>query len=90
MNNDSEKLLKTTYYLDKFKVDLNKLKKQLEEGLKILAPLQMLTRLPNLLAKVKAGNNSQKLKNEIRRLLYSLYRSKKIHKSVYERLIDVI
>ena len=36
----------------------------------------MITRLPILLAQLKAGNNSQKLKNEIRKLLYSLYRSK--------------
>ena len=44
------------------------------QGLKILTPEQMLSRLPNFLAQLKAGNNSQKLKNEIRQLLYSLYR----------------
>ena len=44
------------------------------KGLKILTPQQMFTRLPILLAQIKAGNNSQKLKNEIRQLLYSLYR----------------
>ena len=44
------------------------------EGLKILTPQQMLSRLPISLAQLKAGNNSQKLKNEIRKLLYSLYR----------------
>ena len=38
----------------------------------------MLHRLPITLAHLKAGNNSEKLKNEIRKLLYSLYRSKKI------------
>ena len=43
-------------------------------GLKILTPQQMLTRLPISLAQLKAGNNSEKLKNEIRQLLYSLYR----------------
>ena len=37
----------------------------------------MLSRLPISLAQLKAGNNSQKLKNEIRQFLYSLYRSKK-------------
>ena len=47
------------------------------EGLKILTPDQMLSRLPITLAQLKAGNNSEKLKNEIRQLLYSLYRSKK-------------
>ena len=44
----------------------------------MLTPNQMLHRLPITLAHLKAGNNSEKLKNEIRKLLYSLYRSKKI------------
>ena len=44
------------------------------EGLKILTPNQMLSRLPISLALLKAGNNFEKLKNEIRQLLYSLYR----------------
>ena len=46
----------------------------------------MLARLPILLAQVQAGNNSRELKNEIRQLLYSLYRSKKISKTVYKKL----
>ena len=49
-------------------------------GLKILTPSQMLSRLPISLAQLKAGNNSEKLKNEIRQLLYSLCRSKKLTK----------
>ena len=48
------------------------------KGLKILTPNQMLSRLPISLAQLKAGNNSEKLKNEIRQLLYSLYRSKNL------------
>ena len=48
-------------------------KKQRGVGLKILTPDQMLSRLLITLAKLKAGNNSQKLTNEIRQLLYSLY-----------------
>ena len=59
-------------------------------GLKILTPQQMFTRLPILLAQVQGGNNSQKLKNEVRQLLYSLYRSKKISKTVYKNLIATI
>ena len=50
-------------------------------GLKILTPDQMLSRLPISLGQLKAGNNSQKLKNEIRHLLFSLYRSKKTYKT---------
>ena len=46
---------------------------QQRKGFKILTPQQMLSRLPITLAQLKAGNNSSKLKNEIRQLLYSLY-----------------
>ena len=42
------------------------------KGLKILTPNQMLNKLPITLAQLKAGNNSEKLKNEIKQLLYSL------------------
>ena len=49
---------------------------QQREGEKILTPNQLLSRLPISSAQLKAGNNSEKLKNEIRQLLYSLYRSK--------------
>ena len=48
----------------------------------------MLTRLPITLAQLKAGYNSEKLKNEIRELLYSLYRSKNMTKRVYNNLIN--
>ena len=63
---------------------------QLREGLKILTPDQMLSRLPITLAQLKAGNNSQKLINEIRQLLYSLYHSKKLTKTIYNHLIYAI
>ena len=43
-------------------------------GLNILTPNQMLIRLQISLAQLKAGNNSEKLKNEIRQLLHSLYK----------------
>ena len=60
------------------------------QGLKILTPNQMLSRLPISLAQLKTGNNSKKLKNEIRQLLYALYTSKKLTKNVYKSLIGVI
>ena len=50
----------------------------------------MLRRLPITLAQLKAGNNSQKLKNEIRQLLYSLYCSKNMTKQVYNNLLNYI
>ena len=56
-------------------------------GLKILTNKQMLIRLPILLAQIQAGNNSSKLKNEARQILYSLYRSKVLTKTVYNNLI---
>ena len=46
------------------------------EGLKILTPNQMLKILSIALAQVKTGNNSENLLNEIRQIVYSLYRSK--------------
>ena len=57
--------------------------KQIGQGLKILTPDQMLSRLPITWAQLKAGNNSEKLKNEIRQLLHSLYRSKNLTKTIY-------
>ena len=59
-------------------------------GLKILNNKQMLDRLPILLAQIQAGNNSIKLKNEIRQILYSLYRSKELTKTEYNNLIKAI
>ena len=59
-------------------------------SLKILNNKQMLNRLPILLAQIQAGNNSVKLKNEIRQILYSLYRSKVLTKTVYNNLIKAI
>ena len=50
----------------------------------------MLSRLPISLAQIEAGNNSEELKNEIRQLLYYLYRSKNITKQVYNNLIRPI
>ena len=51
---------------------------QAGQGLRILTPNQILSRLPISLAQLKVGNISEKLKNEIRQLLYSLYRSKNL------------
>ena len=65
-------------------------RQQQGQGLKILRPTQMLSRLPISLAQLKAGNNSKKLKNEFRQLLYSLYRSKKLTKQLYKSLTDII
>ena len=60
------------------------------KGLKILNNKQMVNRLPILLTQIQAGNNSIKLKNEARQILYSLYRSKVLTKTVYNNLIKSI
>ena len=65
-------------------------KRQKGHGLKIMTPLQLITRLPILLAQKQAGNNSQKLKNEIKQIIYSLYRSKNLSKTIYNHLMNKI
>ena len=55
--------------------------------LKILTPNKLLTRPPILSAQKKAGNSSNKLKTEIRQILYLLYQHNKINKKVYNNLI---
>ena len=80
--NMKQNLKKTNKILKLVKKILNFNKKiQSGGGLKILTPNQMLSRLPITLAQLKAGNNSEKLKNEIRKLLYSLYRWNKTYKT---------
>ena len=71
-------------------LDFNKIEQQDGQGIKILTPNQMRNRLPIALAQLQAGNNYNKLKNEIRQLLYSLYRSKKITEQIYKSLISTI
>ena len=72
--------------------EILKFNKQYQEGqgIKMLTPNQILSRLPISLAQLKAGNNSEKRKNEIRQLLYSRYRSKNMTKQVYNNLIKPI
>ena len=72
-------------------LEARKLVRELEgEGLKILTPNQMLKRLPIALAQIKAGNNSERLLNEIRQIVYYLYRSKDITKMLYNNIINSI
>ena len=50
----------------------------------------MFQRLPIALAQVKAGNNSENLLNEIRKIVYSLYQSKEITKIIFNSIIKSI
>ena len=61
--------------LDIAELEFNQLNKS-GQGLKMLTSIQMLSRLPISLGQLKAGNDFEKLKNEIRQLLYSSYRQK--------------
>ena len=92
MSDDEKKIEKPNEIVDAVEeiIDYNEEQSQGGYGLKILTPEQMLSRLPISLAQLKAGNNSEKLKNEIRQLLYSLYRSKTLSKTIYEHLINAI
>ena len=71
-NEDPELIVKVVEKI----LEFNKQNQQKGQGIKILTPNKMLTRLPIALAQLQAGNNSNKLKIEIRQLLYCLYRSK--------------
>ena len=60
------------------------------KGLKILTPKQMLQRLSIALAQVKAGNTSENLLNEIKQIIYSLYRAKESINKVYNNIMNSI
>ena len=83
----SDRILKITEEILNFNKEIQK---QRVLVLKILTPDQMLSRLPITLAQLNAENNSEKLENEVRQLLYSLYRSKNLTKNVYKSLADIV
>ena len=85
-NEDPELIVEIVEKILKF----NKQNQQKGQGIKILTPNQMLNRLPITLAQLQAGNNSNKLKNEIRQLLYSLYHSKNMTERIYKSLVGII
>ena len=59
-------------------------------GLQPLTPNRMLGRSPTSSALLKAGKNSENIKNKIKQLLYSLYFLKKLTKKIYNNLINTI
>ena len=63
-------------------------KDQKGSGVKVYTPSQLITRLPILMGQLKAGNNSIDLINEIRQIIYLLYRNNMISKHIYNHLID--
>ena len=89
---EEEREIEKPYNIVKVVKKIFEINKHNQEGkeLKILTPNQMLSRLPITSAQLKAENNSEKLKNEIRQLLYSLYHSKNITKQVCNNLINYV
>ena len=87
-----DELLVTTYMSDLENEESPEQRRNQEgQGLKILTPNQTLSRLTIFLLQLQAGNNLEKLKNEIRQLLYLLYHTKKfLAKAVYNNLINTI
>ena len=67
-----------------------KCKTKYGSGLKALTPKQMLQGLPIALTKVQAGTTSETLLNEIRKMIYFLYRAKEITKRVYNNIMNSI
>ena len=70
--------------------DLARVAKSDHSNLKILSPEQMLQRLPIALSQVKLCNTSKNLLNEIRQIIYSLYRPKEITKKVCNNIMNLI
>ena len=76
--------------LNAFRSGIFPMKEKQGKWLITLTPKQMLQRLPIALAQVKAGNTSENLLNEIRQIIYSLYRAKEITKKVYNNIMNSI
>ena len=69
---------------------LSEAKATKEKGIEILIPKQKIQRLPIALAKVKAGNTSTNLLNQIRQTIHSLYQAKEITKKVNNNIMNSI
>ena len=74
--------------LKAFRSGIIPIKEKQGKGLKILTPKQMIQRLPMSLTQVKANSTSENLLNEIRQIIYSLYRAKEITKKVYHNIMN--
>ena len=73
-----------------FKSEIFQIKEIQNKGLKILVPTQMLQRLPIALMQVKSDNTSEIFLNQIRQIIYSLYRTKETTKEVYTNIMNPI
>ena len=87
---ENERVDKLIEIVERILAYIKQQEKKEGRDIKILRPNQMLSRLTISLAQIEAGNSSNKLKNEIRQLLYSIYRPKNMTKQVYNNLIKCI
>ena len=87
---ENEKLDEIVNLVEKILEFNNQNQNQEGNGLKILIPKEMRTRLRITLAQLKVGNNSEKLKHETTPLLHTLHRSKNLPKTIYNNLINTI
>ena len=76
--------------LNTFRSGTFPMKEKQGKGLKIITPKEILQRLLIAIAQVKAGNTSENLSNEIRQIIYSLFRAKEITKKVYRNIMNSI
>ena len=65
----------------------SKKKKKIRNMIKNINSKQTNNQTSNNITQTKAGNNSNKLKNEIRQIRYLLYQHNKITKNVYNSLM---
>ena len=72
------------------KVEYFQIKLAADERPKISTPKQMLQRLPIGPAQVKAGNTSENLLNEIRQIIYFLYRAKEITRKLCKNIVNSV
>ena len=73
--------------LNPFRSGIFPIKKTEGKCLKILAPKQMLQRLPIALLQVNTGKTSENLLNEIGQVTYSLHRAKEVTKKVCNNIM---
>ena len=85
--NGREKVLKVYNFYIRM-VSEAKYKSIRGEGLKMLTHKQMLQRLSIALAQEKADNKSESLQNEIRKIIYSLYRVNEVTEKVYNNIMN--
>ena len=89
---DDETKIEKSYKIVRIVEEIIEFNRQNQEGqgLKILTPDQILSRLPITLAQQKSLKLKITFEITIRQLSYSLYRFKKLTKTIYNNLINTI